>query len=82
MLNEKNAVAALNHIKRIEKRLRTRNDKMARWNTDENKTYFVKNKQDISLFSLIAVKESRRACTEAGAKVRCQTISEQKLMYD
>ena len=38
MLNEKKAVAALNHIKRIEKRLRTRNDKMARWNTDENKT--------------------------------------------
>lgn len=56
---------------------------MARWNLmrkDIEIASFVKNKQDIFLTSLTAVKESRRACTEAGRKVRCKTISEQKLM--
>lgn len=38
------------------KKVRTRNDEQAWWNTDENKTRFVKNKQDISLFSLTQLK--------------------------
>lgn len=52
------------------KKVRTRNDEQAWWNTDENKTRFVKNKtRHFSLFSY-AVKVSRRACTEAGTKVQ------------